>query len=86
MTSMTKRAVMIVRTRHHSDELVITLMDARGAVLHQETCDDGHHASRKAAMAIARRDPIQPGDMLRVTVPANPLDAHDGQSNLLARQ
>jgi len=45
-------------------------MDARGAVLHQETCNDGHQASRKAAMAIARRDPIQAGDMLRVTVRA----------------
>jgi len=61
---------MVARTRHHSDELVITLMDARGAVLHQETCNDGHQASRKAAMAIARRDPIQAGDMLRVTVRA----------------
>jgi hypothetical protein len=45
-------------------------MDARGAVLHQETCDDGHQAARKAAMAIARRDPIRAGDMLRVTVRA----------------
>ncbi len=70
MTSRSKRAGMVVRTRNHSDELVITLMDARGAVLHQETCDDGHHASRKAAMAIARRDPIRAGDMLRVTVRA----------------
>ena len=60
---------MVVRTRNRRDELVITLMDARGAVLHQETCD-GHHASRKAAMAIARRDPIQAGDMLQVTVAA----------------
>ena len=61
---------MGVRTHNHSDELVITLMDARGAVLHQETCNDGHQASRKAAMAIARRDPIQAGDMLRVSVRA----------------
>jgi hypothetical protein len=70
MTSRSKRAGMVVRTRNHSDELVITLMDARGAVLHQETCDDGHQAARKAAMAIARRDPIRAGDMLRVTVRA----------------
>jgi hypothetical protein len=61
---------MAVRTHSHSDELVITLMDVRGAVLHQETCNDGHQASRKAVMAIARRDPIQAGDMLRVTVRA----------------
>jgi len=61
---------MVVRTRNHSDELVITLVDARGAVLHQETCNDGHQASRKAAMAIARREPIQAGDMLRVTARA----------------
>jgi hypothetical protein len=61
---------MVARTRNYGDELVITLMDARGAVLHQETCDDGHQASRKAAMAIARRDPIQAGDMLQVTVSA----------------
>jgi hypothetical protein len=61
---------MVARTRSYSDELVITLVDARGAVLHQETCDDGHQASRKAAMAIARRDPIQAGDILRVTVRA----------------
>jgi hypothetical protein len=62
---------MVARTRSYSDELVITLVDARGAVLHQETCDDGHHASRKAVMAIARRDPIQAGDMLWVTVAAD---------------
>jgi hypothetical protein len=61
---------MVVRTRHHSDELIITLIDSSGAVLHQETCNDGHQASRKAAMAIAKRDPIQAGDMLRVTVRA----------------
>jgi hypothetical protein len=60
---------MVVRVRNHNDELVVTLTDARGALLHQETCADGHAASRQAALAIARRDPMQAGDMLRVTVP-----------------
>jgi N-methylhydantoinase B/oxoprolinase/acetone carboxylase alpha subunit len=60
---------MVARIRNHTTELVITFTDAQGRVLAQEQCVDGHVASRQAALAIAKRDPMQPGDMLRCTVP-----------------
>jgi hypothetical protein len=60
---------VVARTKQQDgEELVVTLTDARGAVIFQETCADGALAATRACVAIARRARMA-GDMLRVTVP-----------------
>ena len=61
---------MVARVKlNNGEELVVTLTDAMGAVFHRETCADGGHAASRACLAIARRERLQAGDLLRVTVP-----------------
>ncbi len=54
---------------NNGEELVITLTDARGVVLHQESCDNGEAACRRACIVLAGRGELRAGDLLRVTVP-----------------
>jgi hypothetical protein len=60
---------MVARVNHKIEELVVTLTDARGAVIHQETCIDGTKAAASARGAISKRAKLRAGDLLRVTVP-----------------
>jgi hypothetical protein len=56
-------------TEKDGSKLVVTLTDARGAVIFQETCASGAHACNRAVIAFARRGVVEAGDLLRVTVP-----------------
>ena len=62
--------------RNHVEGLVVTLTDATGIVLSRHDCVDGHEAAKRACTAIAARDPLRIGDMLRVTVPAPRGEVH----------
>jgi hypothetical protein len=55
--------------KQDGEKLVVTLTDARGAVIFRETCADGAHAATRGCVAVARRARMEAGDMLRVTVP-----------------
>jgi hypothetical protein len=60
---------MVGRVWQRTNDLTVTLTDLVGRVLFQETVGDGRTAARRAAIAIAQRDPLQAGDLLRVTRP-----------------
>jgi hypothetical protein len=59
---------MVARVKPRTDSLVVTFTDLIGRVLFQDTVDDGRAAAQRAAIAIANRDPLQAGDLLRVTL------------------
>jgi hypothetical protein len=67
---------MVARVRQTTDDLVVTLTDLVGRVLFQETVGDGSAAAQRATVAIAARDPLQAGDLLRVTVARNDGEIH----------
>jgi len=67
---------MIARIKPRADDLVVTLTDLIGRVLFQETVGDGSEAAQRSAVAIAARDPLQAGDLLRVTVARNGGEIH----------
>jgi hypothetical protein len=62
---------MVARTRPCTNDLTVTLTDLIGRVLFQETIGDGGEAAQRAAVAIANRDPLQAGDLMRITVARN---------------
>jgi hypothetical protein len=66
--------MMVGRVWNRTDDLVVTLTDLVGKILFQETVGDGSEAAQRSAVAIAGRDPLQAGDLLRVTVAR-----HDGE-------
>jgi hypothetical protein len=67
---------MIARVQKRTDDLTVTLTDLVGLVLFRETVGDGSEAAQRAAVAIAARDPLQAGDLLRVTVARNDGEIH----------
>ena len=62
---------MVGRVWDRPDDLVVTLTDLVGKILFQETVGDGGEAAQRAAVAIAARDPLQAGDLMRITVARN---------------
>jgi hypothetical protein len=67
---------MVARIKPRADDLTVTLTDLIGRVLFQETVIDGTAAAQRAAVAIATRDPLQAGDLLRVTVSRDNGEVH----------
>jgi hypothetical protein len=60
---------MVGRVQPRTDDLTVTLTDLVGKILFQETVTDGSEAAQRASVAIAQRDPLMAGDLLRVTRP-----------------
>jgi hypothetical protein len=67
---------MVGRVWNRPDDLVVTLTDLVGKILFQETVIDGSEPAQRAAVAIAGRDPMQAGDLLRVTVARDNGEVH----------
>jgi hypothetical protein len=77
LTPSHRRATtMVARVQKRTDSLVVTLTDLIGRVLFQENVGDGSEAAQRSAVAIAARDPLQAGDLLRVTVARNGGEIH----------
>jgi hypothetical protein len=69
--------MMVGRVQNHTNDLTVTLTDlVVGKILFQETVGDGSEAAQRSAVAIAGRDPLQAGDLLRVTVARNDGEIH----------
>jgi hypothetical protein len=67
---------MVGRVQNRTNDLTVTLTDLIGRVLFQETVGHGSEAAQRATVAIASRDPLQAGDLLRVTVARNGGEIH----------
>jgi hypothetical protein len=67
---------MVGRVQRRTDDLTVTFTDLIGRTLFQETVGDGSEAAQRATVAIAGRDPLQAGDLLRVTVARNDGEIH----------
>ena len=67
---------MVGRVWNRTDDLVVTLTDLVGKILFQETVRDGTKAAQRAAVAIAQRDPLQAGDLMRITVARDDGEIH----------
>jgi hypothetical protein len=67
---------MVGRVWQRTNDLTVTLTDLVGKILFQETVGDGSEAAQRSAVAIAGRDPLQAGDLLRVTVARNDGEIH----------
>jgi hypothetical protein len=67
---------MVARVQNRTNDLTVTLTDLVGRVLFQETVGDGSEAAQRATIAIAGRDPLLAGDLLRVTVARNDGEIH----------
>jgi hypothetical protein len=68
--------MMVARVQNRTNDLTVTLTDLVGRVLFQEIVTDGSEAAQRATIAIAGRDPLQAGDLLRVTVARNDGEIH----------
>jgi hypothetical protein len=68
--------MMVARVQNRTNDLTVTLTDLVGRVLFQEIVTDGSEAAQRATIAIAGRDPLQAGDLLRVTVARNNGEIH----------
>ena len=67
---------MVARVQNRTNDLTVTFTDFVGKLLFQETVSDGNEAAQRATVAIAGRDPLQAGDLLRVTVARNDGEIH----------
>ena len=68
--------MMVARVQNRTNDLTVTFTDFVGKLLFQETVSDGNEAAQRATVAIAGRDPLQAGDLLRVTVARNDGEIH----------
>ena len=67
---------MVARVQNRTNDLTVTFTDFVGKLLFQETVSDGNEAAQRATVATAGRDPLQAGDLLRVTVARNDDEIH----------